>query len=925
MSQSSPDETFFEEVVLTSTKGIITIDGDGWIVFANEAVGEVLDRNPGALVGKPVTDVLTEGEGGLERIRDAVDPVTGVGQLSTGLRAAGDRTVAADLFVAAAEQEGDRFLTLTLDHRGADRDRDRGGREPGELFGRLFGGREEPFVVFDADDATVVHCNRPARELFGGSDTGPPQSARDFVVSPTVFTSFLDDVTESGEGRREEFSWRTGGDGTRPMEVVASPFDRERSLVLARARDVSEQNQLRAQRRRRTAALGAVGDGVAVLDGTFEHTYVNDSYGRLLGRENADELAGEPVAGFLEAGRMEGEIRPAVEREGQWRGTVRPAGGDGTAAPVDAAFRQLEDGAVVVVLREASETAGAAGVDRADGPVPRTPGAGLSALDGIRDRLAAAGDPEAVAGGCVDAAADLLGDDLGCLRLEAGNALEPAAMTASAERLVAENPGFELGLSDAGRAYRTGEPVVRDSEGAAAADLLATSAHVPVGDHGVLTVATTDGQPAPPAGRDALALLAVCVETALDRVERTEGRGGDAGRTEPTGNAVLAEEFVGDLVTAETRAEVEELVCSTLAAAEPYGGVWTADVDATGERLRVQEAAGVPEELLSSVDGAPLSAVAGGAVADAIDTDDVTVLDAASLFGDGESPAALPGDTARVVPLTHGDKVFGCAVVHVSTAAAFGQSDRRGLAALGEICSFTLSALENERLLLSDEFVELEFQVTDPSCLAVALSDRLDTSVSMKRTVRNADDEFLSYVRVTDTSPDAAVEAANSIGSVRDSRVVNDYEYGCLIEVVRATSGAEAMMEFGATMRSAEADCGRGILVLEAPHTADVRRIVEAYQSYNPESELLTKRRVDRPRVAADQLRADIEDELTEKQHSAVSSAYYSGYYEWPRESTAEDVADAMGISASTLHQHLRHAHKKLLTAVLERSSTRHL
>lgn len=922
MSQSSPDGTFFEEVVLTSTTGIITIDGDGWIVFANEAVEEVLGRDSEALVGEPVTGVLADGEAALERIRDAVDPATGMGRLSTTLRAAGDRTVAAGLSVAAAEQDGDRFLTLTLESRAADNS---GRREPGELFGRLFGGREEPFVVFDADDATVVRCNRPARELFDGSiDTVPRRPVRDVVVSPTVFTSFLADVVAGDEGRREEFSWRTGGNETRPMEVVASPFDRERSLVLARIRDVTERNQLRAQRRRRTAALGAVDDGVAVLDGTFEHRYVNDSYTRLLGCDDTDAVAGESVARFLEADQIRQEIRPRVEREGRWRGTVRPVGSEGTATPVDAAFRQLEDGAVVVVLREASETA------RVDRPVSSTPGAGLPALDGIGDRLAAAGDPAAVAQACVDAAADVLGYDLGCLRLEAENALEPAAMTAGAERLVEENPGFELGLSDAGRAYRTGEPVVRGGEdGTGVADLLATSAHVPVGDHGVLTVATTDGQPAPPAHRDALALLAVCAETALDRVERTEGRQGGTGRTAPAesaaGNAVLTREVVGDLVTAETRAEVEELVCATLAAAEPYGGAWSADVDATGERLRPRKAAGVPAELLSSVDGAPLSAVAGGAVADAIDADDVTVLDAAALFDDGEPPAALPGNTACVVPLTYGDKVFGCVVVHVATPAAFGPADRRTLAALGELCSFTLSSLENERLLLSDEFVQLEFQVTDPSCLAVALSEELDTSVSMKRTVQNANDEYLSYVRVTDTSPDAAVEAANSIGSVRDSRVVNDYEYGCLIEVVRATSGAEVMMEFGATMRAAEADCGRGTLVLEAPHTADVRRIVEAYQSYNPGSELLTKRRVDRPRVAADQLRADVEDDLTEKQHSAVSSAYYSGYYEWPRESTAEDVADAMGISASTLHQHLRHAHKKLLTAVLEPSSTRHL
>lgn len=919
MSQRLPDETFLTEVVLTSTTGVITVDSDGRIVFANEAIEEMLGLDAGELVGDSVAGILSDGATTLDQIRDATDPVTGTGQLSTTLRAAGDRAVAANLFVAETDQDGDRFVTLTLDPRDADGD-ERHQRE----FGRLFGQREEPFFVFDARDATVVHCNQPARELLdGATDAVPPQSVRDFAVSPTVFTSFLDDVVAGDEGRREEFVWRTGGTETRPVEVVASPFGRDGSLVLARGRDVTDRNQLRAQRRRRTAALGAIHEGVAILDGTFEHTFVNGSYCSLLGYEEADELSGEPVAQFVENDRLQQEVRPTVEREGRWRGRVRVVGSDGTTTPVDAVFSQLEDGAVVVVLREASGTASA------EESTSNASGAGLQTLDGIRGRLADASDSEAVAQACVDAVADVLGYELGCLRLEAENALEPAAMTQSAERLVERNPGFELGLSDAGRAYRTGEPVFRGrGDGTGVADLLATSAHVPVGDHGVLTVATTDGEPAPPAHPDAVALLAVCVETALDRVTGTERRQAGTGGVEPTDgateSALLTQKVVGDLVTAESHTEVEELTCSALAATEPYGGAWSVAVDATGERLRLRDTVGVPEDPLSSFDGALLSAVADGAVADAVEADHVTVLDSAALF-DGDHPGELPGDTVCVVPLTHGDKTFGFFGVHVSAPTAFGPAARRDLAALGEVCSFTLSSLENERLLLSDEFVQLEFQVTDPACLAVALSDRLETSVSMERTVQNANDEYLSYVRVTETSPDAAVEAANSVDGVRDSRVVSDYEYGCLIEVVRSTSGAEVMMEFGATTRTAEADSGRGTLVLEAPNSVDVRRIVEAYQSYNPESELLRKRRVDRPVVTADQLRADIEEELTDKQHSAVSSAYYSGYYEWPRESTAEEVADAIGISASTLHQHLRHAHKKLLTAVLDPSPTRRL
>ena len=50
----------------------------------------------------------------------------------------------------------------------------------------------------------------------------------------------------------------------------------------------------------------------------------------------------------------------------------------------------------------------------------------------------------------------------------------------------------------------------------------------------------------------------------------------------------------------------------------------------------------------------------------------------------------------------------------------------------------------------------------------------------------------------------------------------------------------------------------------------------------------------------------------------ALRAAYFAGYYEWPRRSTAEEIADSMGVSSPTLHNHLRKAQQKLLVAFLD-------
>ncbi|MDL0123161.1 helix-turn-helix domain-containing protein, partial [Halobacterium salinarum] len=63
---------------------------------------------------------------------------------------------------------------------------------------------------------------------------------------------------------------------------------------------------------------------------------------------------------------------------------------------------------------------------------------------------------------------------------------------------------------------------------------------------------------------------------------------------------------------------------------------------------------------------------------------------------------------------------------------------------------------------------------------------------------------------------------------------------------------------------------------------------------------------------------ASLHDALTDKQAAVLRAAFHAGYFEWPRESTAEDLAADMGVTAPTLHNHLRRAQQKLLATVID-------
>lgn len=62
----------------------------------------------------------------------------------------------------------------------------------------------------------------------------------------------------------------------------------------------------------------------------------------------------------------------------------------------------------------------------------------------------------------------------------------------------------------------------------------------------------------------------------------------------------------------------------------------------------------------------------------------------------------------------------------------------------------------------------------------------------------------------------------------------------------------------------------------------------------------------------------DVED-LTDRQREVVETAYRAGYFDWPRDSTAEEVADSLDIAAPTFHAHLRKAESSLLDGLFDR------
>ncbi|MFC7201300.1 bacterio-opsin activator domain-containing protein [Halospeciosus flavus] len=235
----------------------------------------------------------------------------------------------------------------------------------------------------------------------------------------------------------------------------------------------------------------------------------------------------------------------------------------------------------------------------------------------------------------------------------------------------------------------------------------------------------------------------------------------------------------------------------------------------------------------------------------------------------------------------------------------------------GRRVGWTLDAVERKRLLLADTGVELSFEVTEGSFFVEA-SSALDCRFDLEGLVPVEDQSLLYFVTAEGASVEDLLDEAAASESIADVRLIRDYGERAQLEfVVSGPTPTTALVERGGAIESATAEDGVATITGVFSKKVDVRGVVEDLTAAFPGVDLRAKREVERSAPSTD-LRQTLEEGLTEKQRSALRAAYFAGYFEWPRGSTAEELADAMDVSSPTLHNHLRKAQQKLLTAVFE-------
>lgn len=177
--------------------------------------------------------------------------------------------------------------------------------------------------------------------------------------------------------------------------------------------------------------------------------------------------------------------------------------------------------------------------------------------------------------------------------------------------------------------------------------------------------------------------------------------------------------------------------------------------------------------------------------------------------------------------------------------------------------------------------------------------------ITLDRIVPLADGAALHYVTVENVSPAAFLGVFEDLPEVIEARPLSTVGDTLRVEARTNTRTLpDLFARFGGEFRSATIEGDVFTILAVFPGDVDPVAVAESAGESFPDLRLVAQRLVYTPRLFEDVVRGS----MTDRQWTALQSAYYAGYFDSPRASRGEEIAEALGVTRQTFHHHLRRA-----------------
>ena len=664
---------------------------------------------------------------------------------------------------------------------------------------------------------------------------------------------------------------------------------------------------------RHSEVIDALDDGVYALDDEGEFVFANEALAELTGYD-IEELLGEHTIIIKD--------RETVElAESKLRELLSASGRDEVGTTFELELRRADGTTVAcedhmaVLYGPDGDFRGTAGVIRDISERKRREEL-LSALQETSRGLMQAPSREDVADIVASATERVLGLDMAVVRLYDADerVLQPAAATDAVVEALGERPVYGLDEGEAGAVFASGETASYDAahELDDGGTTIGSGLYIPVGVHGTLSVLSTDEDAFGDIDRQVAALLATNAAAACNRAKREQEVRETRERIATVLDRIngLIENTVEVLVEATTREAVEAGVCAELAATEPYTFAWMGCPAVHGDRLDVNEWAGDAAiglgEDVSIADGTPGATALSDRRTEIID-------DLDAVEGEWVQRAREAGVASMMaVPLAYTDSTYGVLFVCSDRPDAFDDREQVVLEALGRAIANAINAIESGKILSADKIIELEFAVNDWDLLLSRLSGTTDATLTAAETVTQDDGSLRVYLDAEGGDTEAILANIVDDASVRSATLVAEHEGNALFEITMGESLLATLVDHGAVPKAITSENGVARYTIELPYEGDAREVFSLVEDNYDGTDLVGYHEHERPVRTQQEFQASLSERFTDRQETALRTAYLGGFFNWPREVDGDELASAMDISRPTYHQHLRAAQQKV-------------
>ena len=752
------------------------------------------------------------------------------------------------------------------------------------------------------------------------------------------FTKMLE---TPGYEAETEFRFRHGDGSWIVVEALARDLRDDPTIngIVVYTRDVTERRQREQTLERYAGLIDAIGDPVYELDAQGRFTFVNEAFVEYTGYDEA-ELLGEHVSTGLNEdaiARSEAEIGQLLhDPEGTATLEYEVTTKDGERIPVENRITLLTD--------DDGRIRGSAGVVRDISDRKRRERE-LQSRVRQQELITELGrqaldehEPDALMANAAELVAETLDNEYcgvldldasaGRLLLRQGVGWDEGIVGEAAISSVADNSQAAYTLA------HEGPVVVEDltSESRFSGPGLLTSHGV---KSGISVVIGSEGEPWGILGtHDTTAKtfsehdvnfvqsVANVLATAINRHHNEQAirEQREALATLNNLNRIVSD-ITETVIAKSTREEIEQSVCEALAATGSYEFAWIGEGDLTSEVVEPRVTVGTAGYL----DDAEILLDPGddrgeGPTGRALRTGEVQTTNDSredARYGPWQELAAEYGfRSSAAIPIVHEETTYGVLNVYADRPNAFESAERRVISRLGEVVGHAIASVERKRALMSEEAVELTFQIRDAFTELDVAVDPAGT-ISFDAVVPVKDDAFLVYGTATAGARETLTALYDRLPSWE--RVTFHAEEGASTFELRAVDPPvlSVLTSFGGSFEKGAIEDGDLRMQVHLSPSADVRRFIETVQESYPGMEMVTRQQVartaDRGRSAANVL----DESLTDSQRTALEAAFHAGFFEWPRDSSGEEVADSLDIAAPTFHNPLRKAERKLVASVL--------